>query len=233
MRISATGNVGIGTTATGAKLQIADGGDDGTNYGSVQIIRHHTGHLGSHLSFIRAASNVMGLGYGQSSSSFGFGPGVATAFSPTHLSIDTAGSVGIGTTTPTVKLDVVGNIKANGKSVPVSDESNLRIIRGTVKSDGTVLTGNGTFTVYRVPGQPGLYQITFTTAFSGTPTITTTTMGRWGIRADVYPAGYATFPANQTIDMSPSNGGFTAGILGVNAETQYAAGFHFIAIGPR
>jgi hypothetical protein len=106
MRITATGNVGIGTTAPGAKLQIADGGDDPTNYGSVQIIRHHTGHLGSHLSFIRAATNTMGLGYGQSSSSFGFGPGTTGAFSPTSLSIDTAGSVGIGNVSPLGKFTV-------------------------------------------------------------------------------------------------------------------------------
>ena len=111
MRIKGNGNVGIGTTAPGAKLQIADGGDDGTNYGSVQIIRHHTGHLGSHLSFVRAAQTVMGLGYGQSSSSFGFGPGTATAFSPTHLSIDTAGKVQIGTTLSAARLSV-GSVSA-------------------------------------------------------------------------------------------------------------------------
>jgi hypothetical protein len=147
MRISATGNVGIGTTAPGAKLQIADGGDDGTNYGSVQIIRHHTGHLGSHLSFIRAASNVMGLGYGQSSSSFGFGPGVATAFSPTHLSIDTAGGVKIGTTSAVGRLNVGAQAAAvvaslgyfNGSGAGALDRPTLSQAV-SIYADGTILS---------------------------------------------------------------------------------------------
>jgi hypothetical protein len=116
--------------------------------------------------------------------------------------------------------------------VPVTEEANLRIIRGTVHSNGTVLTGNGTFTVARVDGQTGLYHITFTTPFSGTPTVTTTATGRYGVRVDVYPAASG-WPSNGSANLLPSAGGFTAGVLDVQAVNGIAWGFQFIAIGPR
>ena len=142
------------------------------------------------------------------------------------------GNVGIGTKTPTARLDVAGDIKSNGKSVPVTEEANLRIIRGTVHSNGTVLTGNGTFTVAPVAGQTGLYHITFTTPFSGTPTVTTTATGRYGVRVDVYPAASG-WPSNGSVNLLPSAGGFTAGVMDTPASYGIAWGFQFIAIGPR
>jgi hypothetical protein len=105
---TSAGNIGIGTTTPGTRLEIDDGAVDGTKYGSVQITRPATGHTAAHLSFVRAGTTTMGLGYGQSSSAFGFGPGTVGAFSPSSLAIDTAGKVGIGTTAPTNYLSVEG-----------------------------------------------------------------------------------------------------------------------------
>ena len=102
------GNVGIGTTAPAARLDIIDGTTAGS-YGSVQISRPNTGHTGSHLAFVRAGGQIMGLGYAQSSFIFGFGAGTAGAFSPNILSIDGSSNVGIGTASPGYKLDVKGN----------------------------------------------------------------------------------------------------------------------------
>ena len=116
---------------------------------------------------------------------------------------------------------------------PATGDENLRIIRGTVKSDGTISAGSG-FTVLKVAAVPGLYQITFTTAFTGTPTVTATLASRLlGLSSvEVYPAATATFPAT-ALDLLPSATGCTIGTMVVGATTGFPSGFQFIAIGPR
>ena len=107
--ISNGGNVGIGNVTPTARLDIVDGTTSGT-YGSAQISRPPTGHTGSHLAFVRAGGQVMGLGYAQSSSTFGFGGGTSGAFSPGILSIDVNGNVGIGTTAPGFPLNMANTL---------------------------------------------------------------------------------------------------------------------------
>jgi hypothetical protein len=115
--------------------------------------------------------------------------------------------------------------------VPTSDEANLKIIRGSVNALGNVVSGGG-FTATKIPGINGLYQIDFTTPFSSNPVVTTSPNGRRAVRVDVYEADRTTYPANNT-ETLPSPGGFTAGILDVNATNDFNFGFSFIAIGPR
>ena len=82
------------------QLSVEDGGTEIDKYGSLQITREASNHLGSHVAFIRDGTSRMGLGYKQSSNIFGFGPGVTgTAFDPTSLSMDASGNVGLGTST--------------------------------------------------------------------------------------------------------------------------------------
>ena len=114
---------------------------------------------------------------------------------------------------------------------PATGDENLRIIRGTVKSDGTILAGSG-FTVSKVAGVLGLYQITFTTAFTGTPTVTAIHTSRGPLTLEVYPAATATFPAG-SLDLLPSAGGCTIGAQFTASYTATNSGFQFIAIGPR
>ena len=109
--VSNSGNVGIGTTTPTARLDLIDGTTSGT-FGSAQISRPATGHTGSHLAFVRAGGQVMGLGYAQSSTTFGFGGGTSGAFSPNFLAIDVNGRVGIGTAAPANLLQVLAPIAA-------------------------------------------------------------------------------------------------------------------------
>jgi hypothetical protein len=125
--ISTTGNIGIGTTTPVARLDLIDGVTSGT-YGSAQISRPATGHTGSHLAFVRAGGQVMGLGYAQSSSVFGFGGGTSGAFSPSILSIDANGKIGIGTTAPANLLHVQAPVAAQTTTSTVTSANALASI---------------------------------------------------------------------------------------------------------
>jgi trimeric autotransporter adhesin len=102
MRITSTGNVGIGTTAPNYKLDIAGNVNVA---GSQAYIRFNAG--GSHVGNIAVKDEG---GY-----TLGFQTYNSTSSTlTTKMVLDTNGNVGIGTITPDEKLDVVGNIKASG-----------------------------------------------------------------------------------------------------------------------
>ena len=125
MRLDTSGNLGIGSSSAAAKLSIApDGTSDPTNYGNaLQITRGTT--AGQQASFIRNGSRVVSLGYQPNSNIFGFGGGTASdaSFTPSFLSMDSTGSIGIGTTAPANTLHVYGNV--NGEvGAKVNNASN-------------------------------------------------------------------------------------------------------------
>ncbi len=83
-----------------------------------------------------------------------------------------AGQVGIGTVSPTARLEVRGDIKLgdNGNLYAVGGPDNLRMIAGFVQQAGSGI-GVG-FSSTRL--EPGHYRITFTNSFSGIPYVVVT-----------------------------------------------------------
>jgi len=127
------------------------------------------------------------------------------------------GNVGIGTANPTTRLDVRGDIRLgpSGQFFALGGVENLRILRGRIAGNGTIITGSG-FTVSKTG--TGAYTVTFSTAFASEPTITATpqvALARIATCTSVFAgsAGFRTFDS--------------AGGAAIDQD------FHFIAIGPR
>jgi hypothetical protein len=122
--------------------------------------------------------------------------------------------VGLGTTVPTVKLDVRGDVKLGptGQYFAPSGQENLRILRGSVNGNGVVVAGSG-FNVGHV--SVGWYSVTFSTPFASVPTVTVSGEG-----ATIAHVGTA--PTTTKVDVYVTfQGNFTDWP------------FHFTAIGPR
>jgi hypothetical protein len=110
MRITSAGNVGIGTSSPGAKLQVTTGGANSpgsnlsgnigqfTSSGGIAYVTMGNGDSANQHRYVGAASAIQVFGKVTDA-------GVATE----QMRIDSSGNVGIGTTSPTGKLNVVQN----------------------------------------------------------------------------------------------------------------------------
>ena len=99
MRITQGGNVGIGTTAPGAKLQVGSGTVNDTGFAA---------------RIIGSDGNQVGFGYSSFGSSI---QGRSSADANSNLALNPwGGYVGIGTTNPGEKLEVNGNIYVSGSN---------------------------------------------------------------------------------------------------------------------
>lgn len=129
------------------------------------------------------------------------------------------GNVGVGTDTPSAKLDVRGDVKLGpaGQYFATAGEEKLRMIRGTVDGDGNILQGSG-FTVLHY--NQGAYLITFDVPFVAAPTVTATAMLEW-------PVIHALLP------YSPTTQSFEVFTLSGDDATTLDKQFQFIALGPR
>ena len=115
MTISASGNVGIGTTGPGASLHLFRTGDP-----NLMIVERNA-EANAPVRY----KNTIGSMYAGLSTSASFAVGTSTDLmnaSTTFLTISSSGNVGIGTTTPSAKLHVT-NI-TTGNSFLVEDSTN-------------------------------------------------------------------------------------------------------------
>jgi len=124
VRISTTGNVGIGTSAPSYKLDVASGD---INLSNAQALRHQgVWTLGSDASLVSIGSQVTAKDVGLYSS----------GNSTPAIYANTSGKVGIGTNTPATALDVIGDIQYTGTITDVSD----RRLKTNIEPLGSALT---------------------------------------------------------------------------------------------
>lgn len=138
------------------------------------------------------------------------------------------GNQGVGTTNPQAKLDVRGDIRlhADGSLYASGGVENLRIIRGTINTDGSIAAGSG-FSVSS-PGD-GQYTITFSAPFASPPSVV---LSARGSAPPGDPVAWFAIANTETVSSSDftvrtryqQQGGTSNVVPGV---------FDFIAVGPR
>ena len=114
MRITSAGNVGIGTSTPSFKLAVS--GSDSTYIG----VTSSSGGTGSGL-YTANATNAYFIGAGAASGGSGLEFRDATN-GVTRMVIDSAGSVGIGTSGPSAQLQVAGSSSVSALKVPNIEE---------------------------------------------------------------------------------------------------------------
>jgi len=139
-----------------------------------------------------------------------------------RLFVAPGGNVGIGTDAPSTKLDVRGDIVfgASKQLHAASGEESLRIVRGVIAADGHRAFGSG-FASERL--ELAKYLITFSTPFSGTPSVTATAYRDFS------------FPLAQRLIMTDgvTQSTVTFVVREVEINEWQDGALQFIAVGPR
>lgn len=200
-------NVGIGTSTPHTKLELKSGFD-------TEVLRfgYDDGHyhsLSTSFHGAQAPLNYLGFNITRGSNDV-----------RRVLTLQGTGNVGIGTDSPSQALQVVGNIflgPSGQYSAPAAEE-NVRILRGSVRSDG-LPTAGCCYSVTRVSA--GVYDIAYNTSFTAVPSVTITT------RCSGFTVGLAGFGPLST----PTASGIR--VLLNYGGTRTDCDFYFMAIGPR
>src|SRR5713101_196570 len=150
------GNVGIGTTSPGAKLDLSGSTflqyvtlSDATSYGAISF-RETGGSSKGHIGMTGSGSGSTYIG-GANAFQIWNGQNTPMVFGTNgseRARIDASGNVGIGTTTPGYKLDVAGRIRSSADGFMFPDGT----VQLTASPGGTItgvtagagLTGGGT-----------------------------------------------------------------------------------------
>lgn len=133
MRIDSSGNVGIGTTSSTGRLNVNSGATSA-------IVARFTDELTSSL-VLRPESGGVILGT-DGGGKLHLATG-GSALADRKITVETSGNVGIGTTNPTAKLDVAGDIYSTGflKNNRIGYISTAHTVKPLATS-GTMVVGN-------------------------------------------------------------------------------------------
>ena len=136
MRIDTSGNVGIGTTSIGARLDLYSASDLGTGANGIRVQRPGSyGQYGYLEYLVSSDQTVLGSLYtGGGSSQYGqiwFRQHSSSA-SRDAMIINSSGNVGIGTTSPAGKLHVAGDIYSTGNIYSSYSDERLKTILGSL-----------------------------------------------------------------------------------------------------
>jgi hypothetical protein len=211
------GNLGVGTPAPGAKLEVA-GGLKVSECGSVTLAAGspNPDDVGD-IIFEDQSGTQKGRIWTRHVPPGTSGLYLSSGDTTPDIGIDHSGNVGIGRVSAGAKLEVDGEIRLGAGATlfaPGALES-CRIIWGEVNDDGTMRNGQG-FTSRRTG--PGAYQVVFNSSFPSRPVVV------------------ATVVANQddnTCNIAITATGFNAWIRNVPDGVYEDDDFTFIAIGPR
>ena len=147
MLVTSDGNVGIGTTSPSGKLHVVEADGQFTTYDANGYSRFTAVDASAQLGLFRSGSTAGGVYIGANGNSFQI---YKSDFSSTLLTIlQASGNVGIGTTSPGYKLDVVGEARfgSNYKAIIGND--------GTYGAYSTIGFGGTSNGYNRVFGQDG------------------------------------------------------------------------------
>lgn len=218
--VDSLGRVGVGTTSPQSALDVNGvlqvGG--ATNYmysgqdGSGFYLEQYANTAATSRLRVQSSRNGDLVNYSQ------LNVDPANGFS--FMGLGTAnGNLGVGVSAPTAKLDVRGDIKLgpSGQYQASGGTEKIRVLRGTVSSAGSILAGTG-FTASRVI--TGVYLVTFSSAFSGTPSVTVTP--RLG-------SGSVYYVANTHLVSTTSFNVYVVNLSGAVANAE----FDFTVMGPR
>ena len=139
MRIDSSGNIGVGTNNPFGKIaSTANSYSPSSSAWATSAAFAATGAFGGGLSFLDGSAGYT-MYVQDSGGSFGIGQGATSGGVATRLFINSSGNIGIGLTSPSVRLDVNGNIRVSGNN-------QLQIFNSAGTSGVSIQTDNASTT---------------------------------------------------------------------------------------